>query len=173
MPCNITGGFTILDCRNSVGGISTAYIANFSNIDTITYTSGGTVSAITMVDDSAFFEYKFRRNTGSFKETITVSDENASVFFAPEIVLQFSRMEAFKRTQVQLLSQADVVIIVLDNNGKYWLVGSSSGLTLSAGDADAGKAKGDFNGYHLTFTGQENYPMLEVPANLIPDLIGE
>ncbi len=169
MPCNITGGFGVLDCRNSVGGISTAYIANFSSVDSLTISSGGTVDNISM--SGFFYEYKFRRNTGSFKETITVSDENASVFYAPEVVLQFSRMEAFKRTQIQLLSQADVMIIILDNNGKYWLAGSSSGLTLTAGDADAGKAKGDFNGYHLTFTGQENYPMLEVPPSVIADVI--
>jgi hypothetical protein len=38
------------------------------------------------------------------------------------------------------------------------MVGLERGADMTAGSINSGTALGDFNGYNLTFTAQENYP---------------
>lgn len=147
-------------------------IAEYAALSAVTQTaSGGTVSGITMQSGSQFYTYNFIKQTGSFNETTEVSTTNNTVFYKPEIQLQFSKLEVIKRNQIKALAQTDTVAIVLTNAGKYWLIGSGNGLTLSAGSSDAGKAFADFNGYKVTLTGEENDSMIEVPSNLIAALL--
>lgn len=169
MACALTQNIT-LDCRQSVGGIKSIFVTELANIESVTAT-GGTTQSIEMEDGSQFRQYDFRKQTGTFTETITASEENGTVFYAPEIVVQFSKLEVNKRNEIQLLAQNELAIIVLDNNGSYWLTGVRNGLSITAGTAATGQAFGDLNGYSLTFTGGEPEPMLQVPAGQIPALL--
>jgi hypothetical protein len=56
------------------------------------------------------------------------------------------------------------LVIVLDNNGRYWLLGAANGLEASAGTAGTGTAFGDRSGYEMTLTGMEPEPMLNIAA---------
>lgn len=156
------------------GGIKTVYICEYAALSSVTVTtgvSGGTVSGITMQSGSQFYTYNFIKQSGSYTEPSAVSTENNTVYYKPEISLQFSKLEVVKRNTFKALSQTDVTAIVLTNAGKYWLVGSGNGLTLSAGSSDAGKGFGDFNGYKFTLSGEENDLAYELPANLLPALL--
>jgi hypothetical protein len=57
-------------------------------------------------------------------------------------------------------------IIVLDNNGTYWLMGATNGVRLVSGDNGTGTALGDRNGYSLSFQAQESDPMPIVTATI-------
>lgn len=165
MPCALTQNI-LRDCRQSVGGIKAIYITELANISSLAL-SGGTVTGITMAGSTKFRTYTFRKETGSFSEAITASDANGTVFYAPTVTIALAKLQVNTRNEIALLAQNDVAIIVLDNNGSYWLTGSSNGLTLSAGTEDTGKAFGDMNGYNLTFTGGEPQPMYQVLASVV------
>jgi hypothetical protein len=167
MSCALTSGFT-LDCRDSVGGIKAILVAEVKNKGTIT-ASAGVITAFTMASGKQFFRYEFRKQTGSFTETIVTNDENGTLFYEQSITAQLSRLEATKRNELFLLAKNNVMVIVEDRNGKYWLMGQEDGMVLS-GAGQTGTAMGDFNGYQLTFTGAEEIPALEVGSGLIAAL---
>jgi len=170
--CSTFTNITI-DCTDKQpGGIKAVYVAEYKALSAVTVSvTGGTVSGITMVPGGLFYTYSFIKHSGSFTEQSQVSTDNNTVYYKPEIALQFSKLEVTKRNQFKSLSQTDTCAIVLTNAGKYWLVGSGNGLTLSAGGAEAGKAFGDFNGYKFTLSGEEPDLALEVPASLMTSAI--
>jgi streptogramin lyase len=165
MPCALTQNI-LKDCRLSTGGIKAVYITELANITALAV-SGGTVTGITMAGSTKFRTYTFRKETGTFAEAITASDVNGTVFYAPTITLALAKLQVNTRNEIALLAQNEVAVIVLDNNGSYWLTGSSNGLTLSAGTQETGKAFGDMNGYALTLTGGEPQPMYQVLASVV------
>ena len=53
-------------------------------------------------------------------------------------------------------------IVIRTMTDEFFLMGLDQGADVSAGEISTGAALGDFNGYSLTFTAQE-----ELPANFI------
>ena len=152
------------DCEGSLGGIVSVYLANYKeNIFTVT---SGAVSAV----DSAvsFYEYQFRKNTGSMTSTLNIDPANGVNFVQTDLVMLFSRMETKKRIEMAALSVGQLAGIVKDANGKYYALGVSEPLEASAGDGQTGTARTDGNRYSITHTdNQESFPPL------IPDSVME
>jgi hypothetical protein len=157
------------DCRGSKGGLKLAYLFRLYEIASKTVVDG-VVTALSLESGAVLAEYNFRKNSSSFTETITAADVEGTTIYTPEITLQFTKLETSKRNEILLLSQNDLVAIVLDRNGTYWMLGYNNGLILG-GDAQTGTAMGDFNGYNITLTGEEELPMLEVQASVIEGLL--
>lgn len=168
MSCLITTGFQ-KDCRDSVGGIRTVYLANLDEIQSVTESSGS-ITAITMATGSNFHEFELRRQTSNFTETYNGSEENGTLFHEQEITIMLTRLEAAKRNEIYLMGKGDIVLVAEDNNGNQLLFGKENGLTLS-GNAQSGTAFGDMSGYELTFTGQEKFPAAFVSASVMTGLL--
>lgn len=152
------------DCEGSLGGIVTVYLANYK--DSIFTVTSGAVSAV----DSAvsFYEYQFRKNTGSMTSTLNIDPANGVNFVQTDLNLVFSRMETKKRIEMAALSVGQLAGIVKDANGKYYALGVSEPLEASAGDGQTGTARTDGNRYSITLTdNQESFPPL------IPDSVME
>jgi hypothetical protein len=170
MACsNLTAGFT-LDCNDSNGGIDKIFIAN-GPVESISETSG-VVTAITVggsaLAPSDFFEFEVPRQTSSATETITVSQENGTVFYDQALTMVFNKMEAEKRNQILLMAEATSMVVVFkDNNGKFFSIGLERGAYTSAGTATSGTAYGDRSGYEITISGQETAPMYEITSTIV------
>ena len=170
MACsNLTAGFT-LDCNDANGGIDKIFIAN-GPVESITETAG-LVSAITVGGSALvpadFFVFEAPRQTSSLTETATISQENGTVFFDQAITMVFNKMEAAKRNQLLLMAEAtSMVVVVKDNNGKYFSIGLERGAYTSAATATSGTAYGDRNGYEITISGLEAAPSYEVDGAII------
>lgn len=167
MPCSCTNQ-TIAglckDCEGSLGGIVSVYLSDYQEgIFTI---SSGAVSA---VDSSVtFYEYQFRKNTGSMTSTLNIDPANGVNFVQTDLVMLFSRMETKKRIEMAALSVGQLAGIVKDANGKYYALGVSEPLEASAGDGQTGTARTDGNRYSITLTdNQTSFPPL------IPDSVME
>ena len=145
------------DCEGSLGGIVTVYLANYQdNIFTIT---SGAVSAVNSA--VSFYEYQFRKNTGSMTSTLNIDPANGVNFVSTDLDLVFSRMETKKRIEMAALSVGQLAGIVKDANGKYYALGVSEPLEASAGDGQTGTARTDGNRYHIVLTdNQESFPPL-------------
>ena len=170
MACsNLTAGFT-LDCNDANGGIDKIFIAN-GPVQSITETAG-VVSAITVegtaLAPADFFVFETPRQTSSLTETATISQENGTVFFDQSVTMVFNKMEAAKRNQLLLMAEAtSMVVVVKDNNGKYWSVGLERGAFTSAATATSAVAYGDRNGYEITISGLEVSPSFEVDSAIV------
>lgn len=173
MACsNLTAGFT-LDCNESNGGIDKIFIAN-GPVESITTAVGnsGLVTAITVGGNPLvpgdFFVFEVPRQTSSITETHTVSQTNGTLFYDQALSMVFNKMEAAKRNQLLLVGQAtNMVVVAKDNNGKYWSIGLERGAYMTAGTSVSGTAYGDQNGYQITISGAEPYPMYEVTSSIV------
>lgn len=170
MACsNLTAGLT-LDCNDSNGGIEKIFIANGA-VQSITE-SAGTVTAITVggaaLTPSDFFEFEVPRQTSSFTETITASQENGTVTYDQQLTMVFNKLEAAKRNQILLMGEAtNMVVVFKDNNGKYFSVGLERGAYMVSGTSVSGVAYADRNGYEIIIGGMEAAPAYEVTGSIV------
>jgi hypothetical protein len=170
MSCsNLTAG--ILDlCNDGFGGVQKVFLAN-GPVTSFAHTDG-VVTSITVDGDPVtpqdFFVFEVPRQTSSFTETITATQENGTLMFEQSLTMIFNQMSADKRNQILLMGQATTMLAVfLDGNGKYWSVGLELGSYMSAGTVVSGVAYSDRSGYEITITGTEKVPSFEVTGSIV------
>lgn len=142
-----------------MGGILEVYLANVGDVATITETSDK-VTAITMNSTAKFKTYQFKPGTSSLSSNYQVNQENGTVYVQSDLLMVFNRMETTKRIEVTAMAQGELMAIVKDANGLYWLLGDVEPLLISAGDGLSGTARADRNGYSVTLT--TNSPKMPV-----------
>ena len=171
MACSKTLAGIGFECKDAVGGIVEAYIADINDVTTITTTSEK-VTAITMVAGKKYKTYKFRKQTGSVNSTINTDLNAGTTWYQTDVVLQFTKMETSKRVEISALATDQVSIIVKDSMGIYWLVGTKeSPAELTAGTAATGTAMGDLNGYNITLSEMGATLPMEVDGTIISAII--
>ena len=168
MTCALTKGFT-LDCRDSNGGIKKIYVTEHSNKNTLTETSG-VITAFTLNTGKQFWTYELPDNTAQLTENIQANTQNGTVVYSQELQLVLHKLQTSVRNELKLLAQNRLMIIVLDTNGVYWLLGKTTGGWLTGGSSVSGQAKADMSGYNMTFIAEEPEPMTEVSSGLISTL---
>jgi hypothetical protein len=118
-----------------------------------------------------FFKYELPRNTASIVQTKQASTENGTLFYQQDLNFVENKLSIGLRNEFRRLAETKSIAIVVDRNGNKWILGSDTGLELTAGNAQTGINQGDRNGYDITLTGLESYPMMAVqevlatPAN--------
>lgn len=168
MSCNITSGIT-LDCRDNSGGIEYIYIGNATLVSGLTV-SGGTMSGFWGLTASGFYKFEVPKQTSSFTETITTSEENGTVFYDQQVTVVFTKWEREKRNQLALLAKnRKLAVVVKDGNGNFWSVGAHRGAHMLSGSGVTGTAYGDRNGFEIVLQGLEPQPSYSV----VPTLVGE
>lgn len=160
-----------IDCNTSVGGIKRIYVANWSDVTEVTEAEG-VITGITMASEAKFKEYAFRKQTGSMTCTLNTNEQNGTHFVQTDISLVFTRMETSKRIELSALSLGQLMVIVEDANGIYWLVGKEQYVSASAGGAQTGQAATDQNAFTLTLSDIcSDYPY-EVEKSVIATIVG-
>lgn len=170
--CNQTLNGITLDCSHSLGGIKTVYIANYGDVESVSAdTSSGKIVSVTMAASAKFKPYQFRKQTGSMTSTLTV-DETAGVnYVSTELSLVFTKMETAKRLELSALSIGQLAVIVEDSNGVYWYLGKDDYVSVSAGGAQTGTAKGDGNNYTLTLRDESDTYPFEIEESAVKSVI--
>ena len=153
MPCALTQNY-VLDCRDSLGGLTEVYFIESSNVTSTTEASG-VITAITKATGKRFYKYELTKNTSMLTENIASSVQNGTLFYTPELTIILNKLQANTRNEILLLAQNRLIAVAKDNNGKYWYLGKTRSLDLTAGSAATGTAEGDRSGYTLTFAGAE------------------
>ena len=162
MSCSLTTGYA-LGCRDAVGGIKTIFVQTLNATGSVNTNGSGLVTGFTPTSVSgSWFEYDLTKATSSMTETLNASTENGTLFYTPEVTFTINKLQTSVRNELRLLARNRLLVIVLDNNGRYWLLGAANGLEASAGTAGTGTAFGDRSGYELTLSGMEPNPMLNV-----------
>jgi len=171
MSCDISNG-RLEACKSSTSGIKACYIINYDklNSDSVTYltTPVGEEDVIdtwTPIDTTTplnLYKFELKSNSNSFTQAINSSRDNGTTFMTQTLVINLKKQDAVTTKNVKLLAYGRPRIVVRSMTDQFFLVGIDQGADVSAGEISTGAALGDFNGYSLTFTAEE-----EIPANFI------
>ena len=173
MPgCDITAG-RIEQCKDSVSGLKAMYLINYEDLNSdsptyVTYGTGDNVDEITdwiPVDDTTqltLYKFELKSTANSFTTAINSSRDNGTTFFEQTLVAALKRQDVVTHKNVKLLAYGRPRIVIRTMTDQFFLMGLDQGADVSAGEISSGAALGDFNGYSLTFTAQE-----ELPANFL------
>lgn len=166
MPCSQTLAGLASSCGiNLGGGIAKMYIANRGDV-TETVTSN-VVSALT---EGVFYEYNVKKESTTLTSTWTI--DGAVKFCQTDVAASIAQLSTTARVELEALLQADVYVVIGDNNGKYWAIGSGvDGAQLSALSGTTGTAKSDANQFELTITSYDSHFPYEVDAAIIDTLV--
>ena len=156
MSCLLTSGYA-LPCKG-IAGIQAVYIGNWNN--TLAYTYGtfsgiGNVITAFTGGTSSFYTFQQEIEQGSFIETGNYNPQNGTAYYDQVVEITVFNMTQTLNDQVNALGRGRSRILVLDQNGNYFLVGLVNPVNVSGVAAGAGKAFADLNGYTITFTGKE------------------
>ena len=174
MACDTLIGIA-KDCLNSFGGIDTVLIADREGLDTITVTSGE-ITALALETPATWQKFHFARNSGNFTEAMTTDVTTGSNTYTQTITFNLARREVNKRNALMLLGagQRDLMFLVKDNNGNWWLFGYNEdlerGLQMTGLDGGSGSAGTELNGYTPTFSGELKEMAYAVDSSIIPTL---
>lgn len=182
MACSQTLNGLLRDCAANIGGIAKIWIANYDDVTAITIGSSGTsvgqISAITMAatgtgsETAKFHLYRMRKGTASMTTTMTADVPNGVTYFGTDVVFQFNRMSTTNRIELEALAHSELRLIVLDNNGIYWMVGKDNPAIASASDGTTGAAMGDANRFALTLhTDEAATPMAIDPTIITTSIV--
>ena len=141
--CKITQGRK-LKCKDRIGGVKSVYIAPYKNIlrNQLQITDGE------IINFPVTFIYQFAV-LGSVNFTESESKSDGGLSQEISLTLNFKGVNAFDNSRFQKMLNRDYFIVILDNNGNYFLAGLRNGLTcndLKAGSSDV---------YNISFNGQE------------------
>lgn len=168
MSCALTQGYT-LDCKDSIGGIKAVWFIAAGDVTAVSEASG-VVTGITKASGKVFYKYQLVKNSSSLTENVNANIQNGTVFYAQELAIVLNKMQANTRNEILLLAKNNLMAVVQDANDKYWLLGKTNGLDLTAGSSATGTAQGDRNGYTLTFSGGEKELSPEVNSSVVSGL---
>ena len=163
MACSQTLSGITLDCQSSMGGIKKVWLANYVD-DAALLGADGIISGFTGV--TTWYEYSFRKNTGSMTSTLNVDAANGVNYVSTELSLVFTKMDTAKRIEMSALAVSEVMAVVEDANGKRWFLGFDEPIAASAGTGETGTAKTDGNKYTLTLTDESATFPYEVSAEV-------
>jgi hypothetical protein len=153
MACELTAGF-LLDCKDTIGGIKAIYVQQHAD-----FLNGVSVDPTTLEIDglstASVYKYVLPKHTGSFTEEVASSVENGTIFYTQTVTATFFKLTAARRKQLELLAKNRLVVFVQDNNNNIWMIGRMDGAEVTAASTATGVAKGDLNGYTITFTAEE------------------
>jgi len=171
MACDISNG-RIEECKSSVSGIKAIYIINYDklNSDSVVYNTGvtghedeiDTWSPIDTATAMNLYKFELKSTQNSFTTAINSSRDNGTTFFTQTLVANLKKQDVVTTKSVKLLSYGRPRIVIRSMTDDFFLMGLDQGADVSAGEISTGAALGDFNGYSLTFTAEE-----ELPANFI------
>lgn len=169
MSCAINTGYT-RSCRDQIGGIQTVYLTELANVTTITSASGN-VSGITMASGKKFWTYELELATGSATDDPKANAPNGTFYMESNVTFTIPKRSATISNQIKNLAINDLVMIVKDYGGTYWLFGATNGMKMGDSKGPFGKAMADMSGYELVFNGMEPYPAYTITPGIIAALL--
>jgi len=173
MACDITHG-RVEECKDSVSGLKAIYIINFDELNEDTAVFDTTTDQedqldtwvpVDTVSPLNIYKYELKSTANALNTTINASRDNGTTFFTQELVVNLKRQDVVTHKQVKLLSYGRPRIVARSMTDQFFLLGFAQGCDVSAGTIGTGAALGDFNGYQLTFTAEEELPPLFIDCN--------
>jgi hypothetical protein len=154
--CDISSGRT-LPCKQGSAGLLSVYFINRpvlvsydatdpTLVDDITTSAAGAITA---------YQYELDNDGANYTENLNADRNNGTFFYEQVITVALQSLQEQDKAQFDSLAKGRPLAVIHYRNGKAVLVGISRGLDTS-GSNTSGGALGDFSGYNLTLTANEN-----------------
>ena len=168
MACALTTGRK-LPCKQSVGGIKTAYMAAFGTLGAATI-SNGNISAL--AGTPAFYKYDLKGANSSLTTNIISSRDTGTTVYETTLELTFTHLDVLTQEEIKKIAAARPHIVIEDNNEtpNLFMVGFNQGAEVTAGTIVSGAAYTDLSGFTLTFTATEVIPPLYITKSVVTAL---
>lgn len=177
MSCALTQGYSFAGCKGGGGGISEVLMTEIANVSAIAFTSNQ-ITTITMVATKVFRRYILDSEMGSFNDPLTYTDASGTVTYEHQVDFTIKGLTVALKSEIKLLAQNKLLMIVKDRNGVYWMAGTdgatianAKGMDLMTVDSPSGRALVDFNGFNLSFRGKSTDFMHTVDSSIISGII--
>ena len=164
MACALTSG-RIINCKDDIGGLQAVMFIDNDDLGTITYEADG--DTIASIDGTQHaFHYELKGSQSSFTQTIVSSRDAGTTYWEQALELTLPNLSTADNIELKLLAYGNPHVIVLDNNGNYFLMGTKFGADVESGTIVTGGAMGDMSGYTLSLKAME-----PKPANFFTDTV--
>jgi hypothetical protein len=159
----------VMDCKDSMGGIQELYVSIRSLVTNISINpSANTVDDFTFTGGAGFYVYKLRDEAGGLQQTSQGEEASGTHFFERALTFNVDALTTIKRNELQALLKSYSIIVVKDNNGRFWLVGDTRGMRDAIGsEVGTGTAKTDLNGFTINLVDHVKWLAYEVEANAV------
>ena len=154
--CDISAG-RILPCKQGSAGLLAVYFFNRDVELSFDITDPTLIDDITLVGGGAATTYKYELDNdgANYIENLNSDRNNGTLFYEQVLTMTLQSLQEQDKPQFDLLAQGRPLAVIHYRNGKAVLAGVSRGLDTSGNNASGG-ALGDFQGYELTLTANEN-----------------
>ncbi len=154
--CDISSGRT-LPCKQGSAGLLAVYFFNRpvdvsydvtdpTLVDDITASGGGAATA---------YKYELDNDGANYVENLNSDRNNGTLFYEQVLTMALQSLQEQDKPQFDMLAKGRPLAAIHYRNGKCVLAGISRGLD-TAGNNASGGALGDFQGYTITLTANEN-----------------
>lgn len=158
MSCNLTKGRQLDGCFTNNGGVKKVYIANFSEVDTISVGTDNKITSLSLSGTSNNF-YKFdveeRAGVTEFNETLQFEIANAAKSYEQSLTLLFNKHENETRDIIAALASTTTLVVIKDQNDNEWVMGKDRGAYLANAETGSGAELNARNGSTLTIQAVE------------------
>ena len=156
MSCEVTRGRKI-PCKDGAAGILAVYFLNRDPEFKVTFDATLVEDIQLASDDTAVTLYKYELdNTGNnFEETLQASRDNGTIYAAQVLTLALQTLQDADLEDIYNMSRGRPAVLIQYRNGKVRLAGIERGIDSTGNNASGGDL-GDFQGYNLTLTANEN-----------------
>jgi len=169
------------DCGdNNSGSIAEALIGSFEDVTSLTVTStadpdtDGEVTAVAREVGTKFELFTFPKDTSSFAQDLVVDLVADTHGYSQTVELGFRRIDLRKRNAISLLVEGrrDLIVVVKDTNGDYWMLGSDQGMRVTANAATSNSTRAAGQALPLTLTAEyEKHQWYKVDATVAAGLL--
>ena len=153
MSCLLSAGVT-RSCGFQFGGLKKAYIANFEEVEALTYDATGQITGMTMTSGSTWYSFEYEPNTAQKLEELQAGA--VSRFVNQTLNLKLANVTQAKKEVIEELANATVAVVLQTQDDLYWYFGEptkSAGLRATVLSIDSGTAQADDASVTCTFVG--------------------
>ena len=147
MSSSLTNGYT-RKCKSGQGGLNKVYLFSYTKYSRSQIVLNQNI--VTYFPETIIYEFE---TVGNATFTNRGSEDDGGKYYNEELSFQLAIVDV--DNQIRKFLNKDLRAIVLDNNGKYRLLGVYNGLECNSVKASIGTSKNTFNGYTVTLEGKE------------------
>lgn len=147
------------------GGLQEIKYGLFNEVSATLAEADGKITGTSTIAKLRSITFNKKDETTNFTE-VTTNQTNGSQVIVPTVTAQLNGLNKATRDAADKLSSPNVrlIMFVKTVDGVTWCLGRKYGMICSQVASGTGTNSGDFNGYTLTFTGEEDDNIL--PAEL-------
>jgi hypothetical protein len=171
------------DCGdNNQGSVKRVLFAEYLSVDfsglVVTDTgdadTDGEVTAVAMVGGATFEEFNFPKNTSQFTQNLVTNLTADTHGYQQVLELGLRRLTLRKRNAISILAEGrrDLVAIVEDFNGDFYMLGSDQGLRLTENVQTTNMEREAGQSSNMTLTADyENHQWYKVDPTIVDALL--